>query len=157
MKITLLVIGQTDEPFIKNGIKEYQKRIGHYLSFEIKVIPDIKNAKNITEEIQKGKEGEKILKYIAGTTNLVLFDEKGLSLSSVGFSGFLQKKMASGLKDLVFVIGGPYGFSDEVYNLVQEKISISKMTFPHQLVRLMVLEQIYRALTILKGEPYHHD
>jgi 23S rRNA (pseudouridine1915-N3)-methyltransferase len=157
MKITLLVIGQTEQPFLKSGIDEYQKRINHYIPFELKIIPDIKNSKNLAEEIQKSKEGELILNHLNSSSAMVLFDEKGQSLTSAGFSVFLQKKMVSGLKELVFVIGGPYGFSDKVNNLVSEKISISKMTFPHQMVRLIIVEQIYRALTILKGEPYHHD
>jgi 23S rRNA (pseudouridine1915-N3)-methyltransferase len=157
MKITLLVIGQTDAQYLKNGIEEYLKRIKHYIPFELKIIPDIKKVKSLTEDIQKRKEGELILSHLNNSTEMVLFDENGGSLTSRGFSEFLQKKMASGLKELTFVIGGPYGFSSDVYNLVSEKISLSKMTFSHQMVRLIILEQFYRAFTILKGEPYHHD
>ena len=156
MKITLLVIGQTDALYLKNGIEEYLKRINHYISFELKIIPDIKKVKNASEEIQKKKEGELILNHLNNSTEMVLFDEAGNSLTSRGFSEFLQKKMASGLKELTFVVGGPYGFSGDVYNLASEIISISKMTFSHQMVRLIVLEQFYRAFTIFKGEPYHH-
>lgn len=156
MKITLLVIGQTDTPYLKNGIEEYLNRIKHYIPFEIKIIPDIKKAKNLTEEIQKRKEGELIMNHLNSSVEMVLFDEKGDLFSSREFSEFLQKKMASGLKELIFVVGGPYGFSSDMYK-VSEKISISKMTFSHQMVRLIILEQFYRAFTILKGEPYHHD
>jgi 23S rRNA (pseudouridine1915-N3)-methyltransferase len=133
------------------------KRIPHYVSFEMKVIPDIKNAKNMSEEQQKDKEGELILQQILPSDELILLDENGLEASSVDFARFLEKKMLSGIKRLVFVIGGPYGFSGSVYSRAIGKISLSKMTFSHQMVRLIFAEQLYRAFTILKGEPYHHQ
>ena len=157
MKITLLVVGNTGSPFLKKGIEDYKKRINHYINFDIRTIPDIKKNNNLNEEIQKRKEGELILSNLKGGSSMILLDEAGKTFSSRGFSGLLQKKMASGLKELVFVVGGPYGFSDEVYKTVPERVSISKMTFPHELVRLIFVEQLYRAFTILKGEPYHHD
>ena len=157
MKIILLVIGKTDEAYLQKGLEIFLKRIPHYVSFEMKVIPDIKNAKNLSEEQQKDKEGELILQQILSSDELFLLDENGLEASSVDFARFLEKKMLSGIKRLVFVIGGPYGFSGNVYSRAIGKISLSKMTFSHQMVRLIFAEQLYRALTILKGEPYHHQ
>lgn len=156
MTIKLLAIGKTDSKPLQSLISEYEKRLKHYVKFEIEVIPDIKNAKNLSEAQQKEKEGELILKKLVPTDVLILLDENGKQLSSVGFSEYLQKKMNAGIKQLVMVIGGPYGFSDEVYTAAQGKISLSKMTFSHQMVRLFVTEQIYRAFTILRNEPYHH-
>jgi len=157
MKITLLVIGKTDTPYLTEGINEYVKRLNHYVNFEIEVIPDIKKNKKISIELQKSQEGELILlKNIPGK-ELHLFDEKGKTFTSRTLAGFLEKKMASGLKELVLVIGGPYGFSSKVYEQAKSKISLSSLTFSHQMVRLMCVEQVYRAFTILKGEPYHHD
>jgi 23S rRNA (pseudouridine1915-N3)-methyltransferase len=138
-------------------IEEYQKRLAHYIKFEFKIIPDIKNAKNLSESQQKEKEGVLILKELITTDQLVLLDEKGHEFRSLEFSCFLQKKMNSGIKQLVFVIGGPYGFSDTVYKKAQGKVSLSKMTFSHQMIRLFMVEQLYRAFTILKNEPYHHE
>ncbi|RIH65903.1 23S rRNA (pseudouridine(1915)-N(3))-methyltransferase RlmH [Mariniphaga sediminis] len=157
MKLTLLVVGKTDEKYMQEGIELYMSRIKHYVDFSIEVIPDIKKGKNTGIEQQKVKEGEQILSRWAPSKELHLFDEKGKVLSSREFAGFLQKKMASGLKELVLVIGGPYGFSDAVYQKATAKVSLSRMTFSHQLARLLCVEQIYRAFTILKGEPYHHD
>ncbi len=157
MKVTLLVIGKTDAAYIKERLNEYMKRLKHYVNFEIVVIPDIKKAKNIGVENQKKREGELILAKKLVGKEIHLFDEKGKTFSSREFAGFLEKKMVSGLKELVFVIGGPYGFSDEVYKNASSKISLSRLTFSHQMVRLLCAEQIYRAFTILKGEPYHHD
>lgn len=157
MKITLLVIGKTDKAFVKDALDEYQKRLKHYLSFQIEVIPDIKNAKNLSEEQQKNKEGELILSKVKSGDHLILLDERGISYSSVEFSGFIQKKMLAGIKNLLIVVGGPYGFSKQVYDRSQSKISLSKMTFSHQMIRMIFVEQIYRAMTILKGEPYHHE
>lgn len=157
MKITLLAVGQTDLTYLKEGIAEYRKRLEHYVSFELKTIAPAKKTGNLPEEVQKKKEGDLILKYISRSKSVVLLDENGMLFTSEKFSGFIQKKMASGLKELVFVIGGPYGFSQEVYEKVMDKISFSKMTFPHHLIRLIFLEQLYRAFTIIKGEPYHHD
>ncbi|MFW6246395.1 MAG: 23S rRNA (pseudouridine(1915)-N(3))-methyltransferase RlmH [Tangfeifania sp.] len=157
MKVTLLVVGKTDEPYINEGIERYTKRLKHYVDFKLEVIPDIKKTKNTTTELQKIKEGELILSKWTPAKEFHLSDEKGKMFTSREFAGFLEKKMLSGLKELVFVIGGPYGFSDEVYRKAGSKISLSRMTFSHQLARLLLAEQLYRAFTILKGEPYHHD
>lgn len=157
MTIKLLAVGKTDNKILQELITEYKNRLKHYVKFELELIPDIKNAKNLSETQQKEKEGELILKKLNATDVLVVLDENGKQFSSVDFSKYLQKKMNSGIKQLVFVIGGPYGFSDVVYKKAQGKISLSKMTFSHQMVRLFVVEQIYRAFTILKNEPYHHQ
>jgi len=157
MNIKLLAIGKTDNKNLQVLIDEYIKRLGFYIKFDLEIIPDIKNAKNLSEVQQKQKEGELILAKLSATDHLILLDENGKSFSSVGFADELQKKMNSGIKTLVFVIGGPYGFSDEVYQKAQGKISLSKMTFSHQMVRLFVIEQIYRGFTILRNEPYHHQ
>lgn len=157
MNIKLLAIGKTDNKNLQVLIDEYIKRLGFYIKFDLEIIPDIKNAKNLSEAQQKQKEGELILAKLSATDHLILLDENGKSFSSIGFADELQKKMNSGIKTLVFVIGGPYGFSDEVYQKAQGKISLSKMTFSHQMVRLFVIEQIYRGFTILRNEPYHHQ
>lgn len=157
MNIKLLAIGKTDNKNLQVLIDEYIKRLGFYIKFDLEIIPDIKNAKNLSEAQQKQKEGELILAKLSATDHLILLDENGKSFSSIGFADELQKKMNSGIKTLVFVIGGPYGFSDEVYQKAQGKISLSKMTFSHQMVRLFVIEQIYRSFTILRNEPYHHQ
>lgn len=157
MKLTLLVVGKTDAKYLQEGIAQYHKRLKHYIDFKIEVIPDIKKTKNITEPIQKQKEGEAILNRLSAGNEVHLFDEGGKMYSSRDFAGFLEKKMVQGLKELVLVIGGPYGFSEEVHLKAASKVSLSKMTFSHQLARLLCMEQIYRAFTILKGEPYHHD
>ena len=156
MKITVLAIGKTDDNRLFSLNEEYGKRLHHYVPFEFQIIPDLKKAKNLTETQQKQAEGVEILKQLNSSDTLILLDEKGRSFSSVGFSEFLQKKMNSGLKNLVFVIGGPYGFSEEIYKRANGKISLSAMTFSHQMVRLFFVEQLYRAFTILKNEPYHH-
>ena len=156
MKITLIAIGKTDNNDMLSLIDDYIKRIGFYTSFEMQVVPDIKNAKNLSESLQKQAEGNEILKRITNSEILILLDEKGKTYSSEKFSEFLQKKMNSGLKNLVFVIGGPYGFSEEIYERANGKISLSSMTFSHQMVRLFFVEQVYRAFTILRNEPYHH-
>lgn len=156
MTIKLLAIGKTDSQELQALVATYQNRLKHYIKFDLVIIPDIKNAKNLSEKQQKEKEGEQILKKLNSTDVLVLLDEKGKQFSSVVFSEYLQKKMNSGIKQLVFVIGGPYGFSEEVYQKAQGKISLSPMTFSHQMVRLFFVEQLYRAFTILKNEPYHH-
>ena len=156
MTIKLLAIGKTDSSQLQELIEVYQKRLQHYINFEIELIPDLKKTKNLSEDQQKDKEGELILKRLAPTDVLILFDEKGKQYTSVEFSTFLQKKMNSGIKQLVFLIGGPYGFSNEIYAKASGKISLSKMTFSHQMVRLFFIEQLYRAFTILRNEPYHH-
>ncbi len=157
MTIKLLAIGKTDSTELQQLISMYEKRLGHYVNFNLELIPDLKKTKNLSEQKQKEKEGELILKQLAPTDVLVLLDESGKQFSSVEFSSYLQKKMNSGIKQLVFVIGGPYGFSDMIYKTASGKISLSKMTFSHQMVRLFVVEQVYRAFTILKNEPYHHQ
>ncbi|SFS53195.1 23S rRNA (pseudouridine1915-N3)-methyltransferase [Zhouia amylolytica] len=156
MNIKLIAIGKTDNSHLQELINDYQKRLGFYVKFNLEIIPDIKNAKNLSESQQKEKEGQMILKKIQSTDQLILLDEQGKNFSSEHFAEYLQKKMNSGIKQLVFVIGGPYGFSQEVYQKSQGKISLSKMTFSHQMVRLFFIEQIYRAFTILRNEPYHH-
>ncbi len=156
MKITLLVIGKTDKDFVIKGIEEYRKRLIHYVPFDMVIIPDVKNTKNMTEQQQKQKEGALLLSKIKSGDTLLLLDEKGKTFSSVGFSQFIEQKMINGNKNIVFVIGGPYGFSDEVYQAAQGKISLSEMTFSHQMIRMIFIEQLYRAMTIIKGEPYHH-
>lgn len=157
MQIKLIAIGKTDDKQLLQLIEQYQKRLKHYIKFELDIIPDIKNVKNLSEKQQKEKEGDLILKKLSPTDVLVLLDENGKQFSSVEFSNYLQKKMNAGIKQLVFVIGGPYGFSETVYQKAQGKVSLSKMTFSHQMIRLFVVEQIYRGFTILKNEPYHHQ
>ncbi|WP_320815722.1 23S rRNA (pseudouridine(1915)-N(3))-methyltransferase RlmH [Flavobacterium sp.] len=157
MNIKLITIGKTDNNNLQSLIDEYTKRLSFYVKFDLEIIPDIKNVKNLSEAQQKEKEGELILAKITPTDHLILLDENGKTFSSVGFSEFLQKKMNAGIKTLVFVIGGPYGFSDTVYKQAVGKVSLSEMTFSHQMVRLFVIEQIYRGFTILRNEPYHHQ
>tara|TARA_R110002020_G_scaffold371371_1_gene582997 strand:- start:117 stop:641 length:525 start_codon:yes stop_codon:yes gene_type:complete len=157
MQIKLIAIGKTDNKAIISLIEEYSKRLNFYIKFEFEVIPDLKNTKSLSEILQKEKEGELILKKIGASDDLILLDERGKSYSSMDFSEFLQKKMNSGLKQLIFVIGGPYGFSDEVYSRSNGKLSISKMTFSHQMIRPFFIEQLYRGFTILRNEPYHHE
>ncbi|MDA3954581.1 MAG: 23S rRNA (pseudouridine(1915)-N(3))-methyltransferase RlmH [Bacteroidales bacterium] len=157
MKIKLLLIGKTDSDILSNGVDDYLKRIKHYIPFEMSIIPDLKNTKNLSESQQKQKEGELILNFINPGDFLVLLDEKGKVFTSVEFSRFMEKQMIAGLKNLIFIVGGPYGFSDEVYKKCNSKISLSRMTFSHQMVRLIFAEQLYRAMTIIKGEPYHHQ
>ena len=156
MTIKLLAIGKTDNKQLQALIDDYKKRLGFYINFDLDIIPDIKKVKNLSEDQQKQKEGELILKQLKPTDVLILLDENGKQLDSVAFANYLQKHMNSGIKQLVLVIGGPYGFSQDVYNKAQGKLSLSKMTFSHQMVRLFVIEQLYRGFTILKNEPYHH-
>ena len=157
MKIKLIVVGKTDQQALESLVDEYLKRLKRYVSFEIEIIPDLKNRKSLSQMGQKSKEGALILSKIKPAEALYLLDEKGSKYTSVQFASFIQKKMLSGIKTLVFVIGGPYGFSDEVYQQAVGKISFSYMTFSHQMFRLFVVEQVYRAFTILKNEPYHHS
>ena len=156
MTIKLLAIGKTDDRELKSLIDVYTKRLSFYINFQLEIIPDLKNAKNLSESQQKQKEGELILEKINNTDVLILLDENGKQYDSIAFSEYLQKQMNSGIKQLVFVIGGPYGFSEDVYNKSNGKISLSKMTFSHQMIRLFFIEQLYRGFTILKNEPYHH-
>tara|TARA_R110002050_G_scaffold74772_6_gene160368 strand:- start:149893 stop:150366 length:474 start_codon:yes stop_codon:yes gene_type:complete len=157
MTIRLIAIGKTDNRELESLIDDYKKRLGFYINFSLDIIPDIKNTKNLSKEQQKQKEGELILKKLNNTDTLILLDENGKQLDSVAFSAYLQKHMNSGIKQLVLVIGGPYGFSEELYKKANGKLSLSKMTFSHQMVRLFIIEQLYRGFTILKNEPYHHQ
>ncbi|MEB2782923.1 23S rRNA (pseudouridine(1915)-N(3))-methyltransferase RlmH [Algoriphagus sp. C2-6-M1] len=157
MQIKLIAIGKTDNKAIISLIDEYAKRLNFYIKFDFEILPDLKNTKSLSEILQKEKEGELILKKLIPSDDLILLDERGKSYSSVDFSEFLQKKMNTGLKQLIFVIGGPYGFSEEVYARANGKLSISKMTFSHQMIRPFFIEQLYRGFTILRKEPYHHE
>ena len=156
MKITLLVVGKTEDKYLIDGIDKYLGRLKHYIGFSMLVIPDIKNTKNLTEAQQKAKEAEHILKHINNTDLVLLMDEKGKKYTSVQFSDYLNKQMIGSVQHLVFVIGGPYGFDQTVYDRANGKISLSDMTFSHQMVRLFFAEQLYRAFTILRNEPYSH-
>lgn len=157
MKILLLAIGKTDSRELESLIQNYTKRIGHYLPFELKVIPDVRRSGKTSAEQQKLNEGREILEQVQTTDRLILLDERGKSMSSIEFASHIEGRMLLSDKRLVFVIGGPYGFSQEVYERANEQLSLSRMTFSHQMVRLFVVEQIYRAMTILRGEPYHHE
>ena len=157
MKIELAVIGKTSIGYLKQGIDEYIKRLKHYVPFEIKYIDDIKNTKNISEDQQKRTESAKILSLLDKSDFVVLLDEHGKEYTSMQYSSYIQKRMLSGVKKVVFVIGGPYGFSQEVYDRANDKISFSKMTFNHEMIRLIFTEQLYRAYTIINHEPYHHE
>lgn len=157
MKIILLVIGKTDARYFIDAIKEYEQRLGYYIPFDMQIIPDIKNTKSLNISQQKEKEGELILKNIQQGDCVVLLDEYGKEYTSMQFATYIEKKTYTVSKRLVFVIGGPYGFSDMVYEKASEKISLSKMTFSHQMIRLIFVEQLYRAMTILNNEPYHHE
>jgi 23S rRNA (pseudouridine1915-N3)-methyltransferase len=154
MKIQLLLVGKTTQDFIRKGVEEYAARLKHYLPFELEVIPDIRNV--ATDRI-KEKEGDAILKHIRPDDWVVLLDERGKEYTSVEFSGYIAKKMLSAPKRLLFIIGGPYGFANKICALAREKVSLSKMTFSHQLIRLIFVEQLYRAMTILNNQPYHHE
>jgi len=157
MKITLLVVGKTVDKYLIEGLEKYLNRLKHYISFNISVIPELKNTKNLTEAQQKGSEAALILKQIINTDSVILLDEKGKKYSSVQFANYLNKQMIGSVQHIVFVIGGPYGFDESVFKRAQGSISLSDMTFSHQMVRLFFVEQLYRAFTILKGEPYHHE
>ena len=156
MKITLLLVGKTTDSRLISLIEDDRKRLLHYVPFELVVLPDLKNTKSLSEEQIKTAEGEAILRFVTPSMDVVLLDEHGREFRSVEYAEWLQKKMGSG-KDLTLVIGGPYGFSEAVYQRADGKVSLSRMTFSHQMIRIMVIEQIYRAMTILRGEPYHHE
>jgi len=156
MNIKLIVVGKTDDSNLNELIAQYTKRLAHYINFNIEILPDIKQAKNLSESEQKTREGAQILAKIGAGDVLILLDEKGKQFSSMDFAAQLQKRMNSGVKQLVYVIGGPYGFSEELYSKAQGKISLSSMTFSHQMIRLFFIEQLYRGFTILRNEPYHH-
>jgi len=157
MQITLMAIGKTDSAALEQLMEVYAKRLKHYIRLEVELIPDIRNSKNLSQAQQREKEGELVLGRLQPTDTLVLLDERGTAYSSVDFAAFLQKKMNSGTRNLVLAIGGPYGFSEAVHQKSSGKISLSKMTFSHQMVRLFLLEQLYRGFTILRNEPYHHQ
>ncbi|MDR6736052.1 23S rRNA (pseudouridine(1915)-N(3))-methyltransferase RlmH [Sphingobacterium sp. 2149] len=157
MKITLLCIGKTDEKYLLEGIEKYTKRLKFYVNFSIVVLPDIKNVKSLSAEQQKDREALLILKQLQPQDFVVLLDEHGKEFRSLEFSAYLEKMMIQSVQHLVFVIGGPYGFDQKIYDRAKSKISLSKMTFSHQMIRLFFTEQLYRAFSIMKGEPYHHE
>lgn len=157
MKAILLSVGKTDDAHLSKSIELYSKRLRFYIPFDIEMVPDVKNTQKLSEKEQKIQEGNNLLKWLQPTDYIVLLDDKGKQLSSTEFASFMEKKTHMVPKRLVFVVGGPYGFSDNVYERANEKLSLSKMTFTHQMVRLVFVEQLYRAMTILNGEPYHHE
>jgi 23S rRNA (pseudouridine1915-N3)-methyltransferase len=157
MKITLLTVGKTDKDWVKQGLDIYVSRLKHYIPFSVVEIPELKNVSALSKEQIKTREGELILKNVRPTDDLILMDERGKQYTSVELARVLQDKISYIGKDIVFVIGGAYGFSEAVYNRADSKISLSKMTFSHQMVRAIFAEQIYRAFTIMRGEPYHHE
>lgn len=157
MKSSLIVIGKTTDNRFETLIKEYTDRIGHYIPFGIEVIPELKNAKNLSQDQQKEREAELLQKQLQPGDYIVLLDEHGRERRSMDFAQWMQKKMAAAPKRLVFVVGGPYGFAPQIHRMANEEISLSQMTFSHQMIRLLFVEQIYRAMTILHNEPYHHE
>ncbi|MBR4367382.1 MAG: 23S rRNA (pseudouridine(1915)-N(3))-methyltransferase RlmH [Bacteroidaceae bacterium] len=157
MKTLLILVKKTTDPHIAALVEEYAGRLRHYISFDITVVPELKNNKKMTEQQQKQLEGEQILRCLQPGDHVVLLDERGRELRSVELAEWMTQKMNTLAHRLVFVIGGPYGFSDDVYAAAQQKLSLSKMTFSHQMVRLIFVEQLYRAMTIIRGEPYHHE
>lgn len=157
MNIELIVVGKTDMKEVEALVTMYTKRLNHYVKFAITTLADVRNTRKLSEAEQKRLEGEQILKLISDSDHLMLLDEHGAELRSIEFADMLQRRMSAGTKRLVFVIGGPYGFSDAVYQRANSKLSLSKMTFSHQIVRAIFTEQLYRAFTILKNEPYHHE
>lgn len=157
MRVALLLVGKTVNKHFVELIDDYASRVKHYIGFEIITIPELKNTKNLSAEQQKQQEGELILKQFQAGDYVVLLDEHGKELRSIEFSKYMEQKMQTVSKRLVFVIGGPYGFSPDVYAKANEKLSLSKMTFSHQMIRLIFVEQLYRAMTIMRGEPYHHE
>lgn len=157
MEILLLTVGKTTRQYVKDGIDDFSSRLKRYIPFSIVSLPDIKSSKALSEAMQKEKEGEAILAFLNTSDYAVVLDEHGREYTSVEFADFIRKIMLSGRKRLVFIVGGPYGFSDKVYDRADSKISLSKMTFTHEMVRMFFTEQVYRAMTILRGEPYHHE
>jgi 23S rRNA (pseudouridine1915-N3)-methyltransferase len=157
MKITLLTVGKTEDAYLKEGIEKYVKRLKHYTKLEIAELPELKNTKALTQEQQKSKEAELILKKITPLDHVVLLDEKGMELSSTLFAGYIDKRQINSASHIIFIVGGPYGFDASVHQRANDKLSLSRMTFSHQMVRLFFIEQLYRAFTIIKGEPYHHS
>jgi 23S rRNA (pseudouridine1915-N3)-methyltransferase len=157
MNIKLILTGKTNIEFVNSGFTEYEKRLKHYVRFEVFVVPDLKNTKNLSEAEQKEKEAEIQLKAVEKCDYVALLDDKGKEFTSVAFSDFIKRRMNASTKTLAFVIGGPYGFSDKMHQIANEKISLSRMTFSHQIVRVLFAEQLYRAFTIINNEPYHHE
>ena len=157
MKITLLTVGRTDVEWVRKGLDLYVSRLKHYVPFSLIEIPELKNVSALAREQIKQKEGELVLKALKPSDCVILLDERGREYRSIEFASMLEDRMSRGGRDLVFVVGGAYGFSDAVYSRSDEKISLSKMTFSHQMVRTIFAEQLYRAFTIMKGEPYHHE
>lgn len=157
MKVVLLVVGKTTDRHFEAGIAEYASRLSHYLQFSIEVIPELKSTRSMSQGEQKEREAIMIAKALQPSDHVVLLDEHGTERTSMEFAAWMQRKMAMGLRRLVFVVGGPYGFADSVHMLAKEKVSVSRMTFSHQMIRLIFVEQVYRAMTILNNEPYHHE
>ena len=157
MKITLMTVGKTDVKWVKEGLDLYASRLVHYIPFQIQEIPELKNVSALSRDQIKQKEGELALKLLKPSDEVILLDEHGSEFSSIAFARYVEEKVSHGSKDIVFVIGGAYGFSPEMYRRASGKISLSKMTFSHQMVRTVFAEQLYRAFTIIKGEPYHHE
>lgn len=157
MELILLTVGKTTQSYVQTGIYEYTKRLKRYIPFKVESLPDIKGTKSLTEDLQKEKEGQNILAFLTPSDYCVLLDEKGKEYTSVEFAEKISKLLGSGKKRIVFIVGGPYGFSKDIYQRADEKLSLSKMTFTHEMIRLFFTEQIYRSMTILKGEPYHHQ
>ena len=157
MKLTLLVIGKTTDHHVETLIENYAQRLGHYVPFSMDVIPELRNTKALTAEQQKAQEAELIKKQLQTGDHVVLLDEHGVERRSIEFASWLQKRMNTGARRIVFIVGGPYGFDPSIHKLANEEISLSQMTFSHQLIRVLFVEQLYRAHTILRGEPYHHE
>lgn len=157
MNIKLVVVGKTEEKYLKEGIDIFEKRLKFYITYEMIIIPSLKDTKNLSPQMVKEREGELIIKQVSKADKVVLFDEMGEEFRSIEYANFLQKNMNAGIKTMCFVVGGAFGFSDEVYKIANLKIAMSKMTFSHQMIRLLIVEQLYRAFTILKNEPYHNE
>lgn len=157
MKIALIAVGKTSTPYIREGIEAFTARVNRYIGFETEVIPDLKTTRGLTADEQKRREGELILKALRPGDRVVLLDERGRTLTSVKFAAEIERNMSAGLKRLVYIVGGPYGFSEAVYQRADAMMQLSAMTFTHEMVRLFFVEQVYRAMTILRGEPYHHE
>ena len=157
MKITLLTVGKTEDAYLKDGIEKYLKRLKHYIKLEVNDLPELKNTKALSPEQQKSKEAEMLLKKTTNTDYVVLLDENGAELTSQQFADYINKKNIGSVQNLVFIVGGPYGFDQSIYQRANDNLSLSRMTFSHQMVRLFFTEQLYRAFTIIKGEPYHHQ
>lgn len=157
MKITFITVGKTEDAYLKEGIEKYVKRLKHYTKLELADLPELKNTKALTEDQQKAREAELILKKITSQDYVILLDEGGTEYTSVKFANYINKRSVSSSSNIVFVVGGPYGFHESVYQRANDKLSLSRMTFSHQMVRLFFVEQLYRAYTIIKGEPYHHE